>query len=317
MKLIAKFKNGNSPSFESYTFNNSPYPLTGYVVETYTKNKAISEEQNPTLNNGVSSQEVKDNIVTRRESLTNRSDKKGNVSRLQNQLYNIGAFGNLDYKTAVDGVMGTLTKDALVKAAEMGYAYNKTSGELTKEPVKEESKIQEKSNLIERVKGFSFNNPAVEMVSDLASASINRAGKAILGEDTTLIRRSDVTSLPQSQINILRDMIKQHGGEPKGGFSSSDWRDYQGTYTGGNRSLVNRMATPSGKLEHTLGQFNWYTNDDGDIIVTDTYDWNTGEGTPNNGMYSKVRTFMGKYGSKDTDPDQWKRHYKINIGKLS
>ena len=316
MTLIKKFQPGGDFKIET------PFwvPPKGNITN-FTEYVEANSEENPILNSPVISPEYKETVVKRRDSKINQKGNAGKIAALQDQLFNLGAFGDLDYKVAVDAQMGPLTRAALAKAAKMGYTLDKVSGKLTKEPVKElakeELKTQEKPSLVEKIKGFSFNHPAVEAVSDLVAASINRAGKAVLGEGTTLIQRPNVTSLPQNQIDILRDMIKQHGGEPKGGFSSSDWRRYQGTYTGKNRSLLERMSTPSGKIEHTLGQFNWYTNDNGDIIITDTYDWNTGEGTPNNGMYSKLRAFMGEHGSKDTDPDQWKRHYKINIGKLS
>ena len=53
--------------------------------------------------------------------------KKKNLSGialLQHNLYEIGAFGNIDYDKAVDGTMGPRTKQALKKAKAMGYNFD-------------------------------------------------------------------------------------------------------------------------------------------------------------------------------------------------
>ena len=61
------------------------------------------------------------------------------VERLQSQLYDIGAFGNLSRSKAVDGVDGQLTQKAVQKAEQMGYSING-------------SKVSKNSNFLERLK---------------------------------------------------------------------------------------------------------------------------------------------------------------------
>jgi len=39
----------------------------------------------------------------------------------------------------------------------------------------------------------------------------------------------------------------------------------------------NRMDTPTGRLEHTLGAYGFYVDNNGDTIVEDTYDFNVGQ----------------------------------------
>lgn len=154
------------------------------------------------------------------------------------------------------------------------------------------------------------------MVADLIVAVINRWYRTYKHDDqATLIRRRDIIHMPRPQEEVLRDMIRFKG-ESNGQWTEQDWRDFQGTYAGGRRSIIRRLATPLGQLEHTLGQFSWKVNEEGDTIVSDVYDWNAGRATLGQGFYTDVRVFMGKYGSRDTDPDAGKRHYKVNLGKV-
>lgn len=160
------------------------------------------------------------------------------------------------------------------------------------------------------------NNAVGAMVADLIVAVINRWYRTYKHDDQlTLIRRRDIVHMPRPQEEVLRDMIRFKG-DSNGQWTEQDWRDFQGTYAGGHRSIIRRLATPLGQLEHTLGQFSWKVNEDGDTIVSDVYDWNAGRATLGQGFYTAVRVFMGKYGSRDTDPDAGKRHYKVNLGKV-
>jgi len=54
------------------------------------------------------------------------------VANMQDQLYRIGAFGQIAYNKAVDGIVGKKTNEALQKAEEMGYKWNEAKGKLEK-----------------------------------------------------------------------------------------------------------------------------------------------------------------------------------------
>lgn len=58
--------------------------------------------------------------------------KANNTAYLQDQLYNIGAFGNIKYEKAIDGIKGKLTSNAIKKAKEMGYTIDEQAGKISK-----------------------------------------------------------------------------------------------------------------------------------------------------------------------------------------
>lgn len=77
----------------------------------------------------------------------NRSTKvpmrTNNTARLQDALYNIGAYsgqkdrrGNdLSYEKAVDGLHGRMTDAAIQKARDMGYEVDTEKGTVTRRPL--------------------------------------------------------------------------------------------------------------------------------------------------------------------------------------
>lgn len=90
-----------------------------------------SYESNSIINNGVTSPEYKDQIVKRRDRVLNYQGQRGKNAALQDQLFNIGAFGNMAYEKAVDGIIGKNTRAALQRAAELGYSVDE-AGKLVK-----------------------------------------------------------------------------------------------------------------------------------------------------------------------------------------
>ncbi len=103
-------------------------------------------------------------------------------------------------------------------------------------------------------------------------------------------------------------------------------RNIQGNYTGGNRNLITRAFLPSAlsSLEHSLGQWNYYVDENGDVHAVDTYDWNDGETSANQGSYTTARDFMGEFGTKASETTAQKnkngksaaRKMDINLGKI-
>ena len=54
-------------------------------------------------------------------------------------------------------------------------------------------------------------------------------------------------------------------------------------------------------MKHSLGQWNYYRDENGDVHAVDVYDWNDGETSANQGNYTSARDFMGKYGTKQSE----------------
>ena len=160
------------------------------------------------------------------------------------------------------------------------------------------------------------------VLEDLTRVNANRAFNKVFG-----VRPFDgrtITSLPTMQTEELKKQVKfamEHG---KKGFDAEMYKLMYGhNYAskngegGQDRSgFWNRMNTPKGRLEHTLGAYGFYVDDNGDIIVHDTYDFNVGQKQGGNGKYAAARNFVGEFGSKSTDPNEGKIKYRINLGKL-
>lgn len=114
-------------------------------------------------------------------------------------------------------------------------------------------------------------------------------------------------------MRILRSQMADRHGE-SGYFTEEDWTRFQGTYTGGMRGPIERTSTAPAMVEHTLGRYHYYTDKYGNIIVTDTYDFNKGNVTQGQEWYTVVDILADKYGSSDKEPDEQKFHYHINLG---
>ena len=269
-----------------------------------------------------------------KSTYTKKQQIKDNAKSIQQQLkdagYNLGTTGK--NKDGVDGFWGKKSQIALDQALKDGYVYDEKAASIYK---KEKPKLKQKSSTVSYQYSMNpmletpinvqnsntaglhetSNNPIKAAVEDLAISSINNAYRWITGNDDYIISNRDITEIPEDQKQVLRQLYNYKGGKGNIPWTAADYKKYQGTYTGGNRSLSERAFTPIGAIEHTLGQLNFIQNPDtGDVYMYDIYDWNTGESSQNQGWYTKVRDFMGKYGTKDTDPEGQKRHYKVNLG---
>ena len=255
---------------------------------------------------------------------------KDNAKNIQQQLknagYDLGKFG-------VDGKWGQKSQTAFDQALKDGYIFDNKNGKLYKEQkptLKQRSSTAAYQYSVNPMFGTSINspkqsntaglhgtsnNPISAAVEDLSVSSINNVYRWITGNDDYILSSRDITEIPEDQKQVLRQLYNYKGGKGNIPWTSADYKKYQGTYTGGNRSLAERAFAPIGAIEHTLGQLNFTEDPDtGDVYMQDTYDWNTGQSSQNQGWYTIARDFMGKFGTKDTDPDGQKRHYKVNLG---
>lgn len=92
--------------------------------------------------------------------------------------------------------------------------------------------------------------------------------------------------------------------------------DYVPNYGGTkvNRSIKDRVTTPRGQIETSLGSYGaQYTKDN--IIINDMYDWDSKTHLDEANNYGMLRNFMGLYGTPDTIPDNDKTQVKIKYNR--
>ena len=176
---------------------------------------------------------------------------------------------------------------------------------------------------VEEAGDFIGHNPALIFMEDADRASSNRIVEALTGKRP--FKGRTITSLPTLQQQELINQVKfakEHGTNH---FNSDMYRKmYQynygsrNGYRGEDRSgLWARMNSPRARLEHTLGQYSFYTDENGNTIVTDVYDFNDNQKQGGEGRYVNVRNnIAGTFGSRSSDPNEGKIKYKINLGKL-
>lgn len=258
------------------------------------------------------------------------------------------------YNTAVDGIKGNMTNTAIANAEKMGYTVssNGTLQKLKKAQPKEQPKTETKTEtrsprivttsgaympaqVIERATQSVGYNPKVQNVADflghnpgmIALEDLGRANSNALTEKLFGIRPfkgRTITSLPTLQMEELKKQVRFARSKGRNGFDGEMYKLMYGhNYAsrhgadGEDRSGIwNRMTTPSGRLEHTLGAYGFYTDEEGNTIIHDIYDFNVGQKQGGDGRYASARNFLGEWASKSTDPDEGKIKYSINLGKL-
>lgn len=236
--------------------------------------------------------------------------KKSSIKQLQQQLLDKGF-----YKGAVDGIVGQKTRAAIAMAGINGY--DVVDNKLIRKKLKEENL----AHLKKQEGTFSINNPIIRTIQDLFQAKRNKLYNDVAMDPTTGMplftkpKSQTIKRIPLSQALVLQELIEFKGTPKSGSFKNSDWKALQGTYTGGNRSVIERSFGPLQSIEHCLGQFSWHTNDSGEVIVTDTFDWNVGNTSKNQGWYTKARDYMGEHGTSSEAPSNEKTKYEINLGK--
>ena len=300
----------------------------------------------------------------RNEQLKKAMKKSKDDAKLQDKLWRGGFYGNIPYEKAVDGSFGPKSKAALAAAEQAGYFFKKKDTPVvqktseTKQPKRNglasiyemthaaqtggnslsntepvNAKAITWANPIRIVfdPHYSSNIPFLTALQDLTVSTINKGYRKLTGKgpENFLVQNPDIYDIPDDQKQILikfyQDKKEKTGKEPTS-FKASDWRELQGNYTGGNRSLIERafFPSPQSALEHSLGQWNYYKDAKGNVHAVDTYDWNDGETSANQGSYTRARDFMGKFGTKASETKAQKenggkyvaRTMDINLGKI-
>ena len=287
------------------------------------------------INQALAEQEANEQKIQRKASIGTKGvvqqQAKADTIRLQQALlkegYDLGRWG-------ADGNRGQATEKAIAQAEKDGWTVDghrlvKKQPQTTQIPAQvfgaagpeyavmaqaQMLKDQSKENNVS-VFNTTSNNPFITALEDLIVGSTNKAYRAISGNDDYLIKNRDIYDIPEDQKQILRKRYMDKGGKGNIAWKSSDYIRLQGNYTGGKRSMKERLFTPEGAIEHSLGQYA-YTQDPetGDVYMVDTYDWNQGDGSPGQGFYTIARNFMGEFGTKSTDPKGQARKYKVNLG---
>lgn len=158
----------------------------------------------------------------------------------------------------------------------------------------------------------SPQSPGGAWAKDIRNRQLNNlSNKVGLGN---IIKPGDVTSLPEDQMQVLREHMMSIPNRPKSGsWTKKDYVRYQGEYAEGD-DWLNKAVSPKSMIEHTLGQYGYYEDKYGNIWVDDTFDYNSPGGRGAEGGYSWLREKGWQYGSRNTHPDETKYHYKINLG---
>ena len=166
--------------------------------------------------------------------------------------------------------------------------------------------------------GSVFNGPSKYYMRDILSKQTGSKGGTYTEND-----------LPRAQLDVLdqqvRSVVRRNGitqnyfrTHPHDTLTLSCngnemYPELYGRGYGRNENLFDKLFTPLGNVEHTLGSYNVDVFSNG-YRVFDTYDYNTGQGnfkgsrTP----YAVLRRLGYKYGHRDTDPNESKIHFNIN-----
>lgn len=242
------------------------------------------------------------------------------------------ALRDYGYTGRIDGIWGDGSEAAFKKAQAAGYDFDSDGNLVEFKNKSKSSEIKNNANIrtynpqtgqyedfkeLGKVVDFrhTYNNPAIAAIEDAVVGLTNMAYRGITGKNDYIVKNRDITNLPEDQKNVLRSYYLNKGGSGNQSWKSSDYRKLQGTYTGGGRSIIERMSTPEGIIEHTLGQYSYEQDPNtGEVYVKDTYDWNIGESSPNQGSYSTIRDIMGIIGTRSSDPKGQARKYNINLG---
>lgn len=275
-----------------------------------------------------------------------------NTAKLQEALYKAGFFDQgTTFNKAVDGDRGGMTDAAIQRAKDAGYNVNIDAGTINKvssidkqpldqqKPVRRNrfittsgsfapSQVIEQSTssvtpYMEEAADFVGHNPALILAEDMDKATPNRITEALFG--IRPFKGKTITNLPSLQ---KQELINQVKFAKERGYNSftSDLYNQMYNYNYGSRTGVGgedrsglwaRMNTPRARLEHTLGQYNFYTDENGNTIVTDIYDFNDDQKQRGDGKYANIRNGIAvTYGSRSSEPNEGKIKYKINLGKI-
>lgn len=207
--------------------------------------------------------------------------------------------------------------------------------------------------IVEAVENWlRHRSPGGTLARDIVRTQVNRAARGLgLSDDTSIWPGGIVRRLTDDQEAWLRLAIQAKnggGGIPASGSfggvraGSGKYQDDYLTYVHPGfrysffpntdvdgpwydpaswglsdklRTVAWRDTGVPNSIEYMLGDFGWTTDEDGNVIVRDTYDFNTGEGEKEHGSYSGIRAQAGRYASKGTEPASQKTRFEVNLGR--
>lgn len=211
---------------------------------------------------------------------------------------------------------------------------------------KEQSVVDRISNIIRK------RTPVGTFINDVARANTNKAARGIglIPDDMSILQGPVVDRLSDEQEDWLRLAIQaKYGGKvpENGGFGgvrvegTNKYQDDYLTYVHpgfkysffpssekegpwydpSSWSITNKLRDVNWRntgvpnsIEYMLGDFSFGTDENGNIIVQDTYDFNDGEGQGGNGHYKGIRGWAGRHASSNKEPDSQKIRFKVNLG---
>lgn len=280
------------------------------------------------------------NKAVQRES-RKRNNYVEDITGLQERLFKGGYYTEgTTFEQAVDGIMGKETKKAMAKEAaarksnplptrnstgkesEENYKPRivTTGGAYIPQPVIEQTNKSLRPSM-ENAGDYIGNNPALLLGEDLDRALSNRLTNKLFG--IRPFKGRTITNLPSLQKEELIKQIQFAKSLGKSNFDEEAFKkmygyDYASSKgkDGETRGMFGRMSTPQYRLEHTLGVYPFYEDENGNTIVDNEYDFNIHQSQGGNSPYAKLRNFAGEFASKSTDPMEGKIRYRLNLGKL-
>ena len=154
-------------------------------------------------------------------------------------------------------------------------------------------------------------------IRDARNNAINKSSQNAFG--FTAIKPNNITHLSTADEIFMRELLSTYKDptlNPRGTWDGSDWDRYRGKYTEGNEGVIERNISPQGQMAHILGKFDYHTDSNGNVIVTDTYDFNHNRGTTSpNALYNFFRNKVAPtISTSSLQPDDGKYHFSINLG---
>lgn len=145
-----------------------------------------------------------------------------------------------------------------------------------------------------------------QSVKNIIPVNIRQYGSSIMGNRGELNESHFSNSDKQSIIRAVLRNMKHPGSEPNTigyfdyGKKENHRTGWEGSGSGNGVSPIGAMiksfTDPAFRMETTLGMANYHTDDNGDVIVTDTYDFGAPQEVINQKIKenggSKIKTYL-------------------------
>lgn len=276
----------------------------------------------------------------RKSRLTEASKRNASLAKMQDTLFRIGAYdrNKTQYRQAVDGMMGGLTRNAIKRAREMGYEVNEKTGEIRKLNrkglhQKAADFVHNANEKMKSVKGPVENSrlqytdvlpgDSIEFANWLMDKSKEKQVSNVYDVGKHLVQ--NVTGLPlaigglnegtQMQAIALdyKDKSNKHkkdnytvhvlGYNP--GTTRYKWSQFDVKDTNTDESIFDKAGNHPGT--YILGRYTTITNPNHDVLLRDTYNFNDDTldfykkkvDDKTANTYEKIRYYAPKYGANN------------------